>query len=149
MLEGLLLRFLHLLLEAGHQGPVGGCWWERYEGAACCRLGARIVAFVWWRRGGWQSWVEAGAEEGAGVRTTKVTTVSWRAVYCFANFGRVDFDKMSHSGWTRLSHLYVTKLSHLCPTFTAFLYSKPYTAARFSPYVLGSESFNSQYRKIQ
>lgn len=143
----LLLLSLPLLLGAGHQLAGGRCWWGKYMKAACCRLGARKVASDWWRRSVRQSWVEAGEEEGAGARTTKATTMSWRAVYCFAKFWRVYLDNMSHSGWTESSHLYVTKLSHLCPTITAFLYPKPYTAARLSPYVHDTKYFNFPVRK--
>lgn len=45
--------------------------------------------------------------------TTRVTAVSWRGVYYFLDFGRVDFDNWSHSGWIKRSHLYVVKLSLL------------------------------------
>lgn len=85
---------LLLLSEACHLG-----WVQKSEGSTCCRLGARIGALRWWRTAGrQQGWLEASAEEAAGAMTTMVTAVSWCAVYCFANFGRVDFDNTSHSG---------------------------------------------------
>lgn len=44
----LLVPVLLLLLdEAGHPGPVATGWWEKSEGATCCRLVARIGALRW------------------------------------------------------------------------------------------------------
>lgn len=98
MLMLMLLLPLLLLAGAGHLEWPGSRRLEKREQEACCRPGARMRASRWWRTGGRQEgWPEASAEEGADARTTRVTAVSWCAVYCFANFGRVDFDNMSHS----------------------------------------------------
>lgn len=111
----LLVPVLLLLLdEAGHLDPVARGWWEKSKGPTCCRLVAWIGALRWWKRGGRQDWLEVSAEGGVDARTTKMTAVSWRAAYCFADSGRVDFDNTSHFGWTKVSHLYFRKLSHLC-----------------------------------
>lgn len=117
MLLVLLLvpMLLLLLAEVGHLGgPMAMGWWEKSEGATCCRLAARIRALRWWKTGGRQDWLEGSAEVGVGARTTMMTAVSWRAIYCFADAGRVDFDNTSYSGRTKMSHLYFIKLSHLC-----------------------------------
>lgn len=79
--------------------------------------------------------------------TTRVIAVSWRAVYYFAEFGRVDFGKWSHSGWTKRSHLYVIKLSLLCQPWMPSNIQNPIQKLDYAQICFAQKASISQKKK--
>lgn len=140
-----LILPLLLLPETGHLRLVGSCCLGRRERAACCRRGDSGRR----KTGGRWGWLEEGMEEKAGEKTTRATAESWRVVYCFSKFGRVDFDIVSHCGWATVSHLYVIKLSRLCqPSLPSYIQNHIQQLDYFQM-ILVQESFKFLPRKVQ